>query len=105
MQLTYKCISGQPSNVTASLSRSLSQFERYYSQVKVGITSDPERRAKEHAQSGWHRMVVKYKTGSLRNANTVEKYFINGREELKNKWTGFSPLSGHGPYYTYIIMK
>lgn len=50
-------------------------------------------------------MVVKYKTSSLRNANTVEKYFINGREELKNKWTGFSPLSGHGPYYTYIIMK
>ncbi len=105
MQLTYKCISGQPSNVTASLSRSLSQFERYYSQVKIGITSNPERRANEHAQQGWQRMVVKYKTSSLRNANTVEKYFINGREELKNKWTGFSPLSGHGPYYTYIIMK
>ena len=97
MQLTYKCISGQPSNVTASLSRSLSQFERYYSQVK--------RRANEHAQQGWQRMVVKKKTSSLRNANTVEKYFINGREELKNKWTGFSPLSGHGPYYAYIIMK
>lgn len=105
MQLTYKCISGQPSNVTASLSRSLSQFERYYSQVKIGITSDPERRAKEHAQSGWQRMVVKYKTTSLRNANTVEKYFINGREELENKWTGVSPLSTHGPYYAYIIMK
>lgn len=105
MQLTYKCISGQPSNVTASIARSIAQYERYHSQVKVGITSDPERRAKEHAQSGWQRMVVKYKTSSLRNANIVEKHFINGREELKNKWTGFSPLSGHGPYYAYIIMK
>lgn len=105
MQLTYNYISGQPSNVAASLSRSLSQFEHYYSQVKIGITANPERRANEHAQKGWQRMVVKYKTSSLRNANTIEKYFINGRQELKNKWTGFSPLTGPGPYYAYIIMK
>ena len=82
MHLTYKCISGQPSNVTASLSRSLSQFERYYSQVKIGITSNPERRANEHAQQGWQRMVVKYKTSSLRNANTVEDLFNTVKSKM-----------------------
>lgn len=105
MKPSYQYLTGQPIAVVASIARSIAQYERYHSQVKVGITSNPERRANEHAQQGWQRMVVKYKTSSLRNANTVEKYFINGREELKNKWTGFSPLSGHGPYYTYIIMK
>lgn len=105
MDFSYRYLTGQPSTVTARLSCSIGQFERYYSQVKIGITSNPERRSREHARLGWQRMVVKYKTSSLRNANTVEKYFINGRQELKNKWTGFSPLSGPGPYYTYIIMK
>lgn len=105
MQLTYNYISGQPTNVVANLCRSISAFERHYHAVKIGITGRPTQRAHEHQCDGWVRMVVKYKTSSLRNANTVEKYFINGRQELKNKWTGFSPLSSHGPYYAYIIMK
>ena len=105
MQLTYKCISGQPSNVTASIARSIAQYERYHSQVKVGITSDPKRRAKEHAQSGWQRMVVKYKTSSRRNANLIEQHFIVTRPELKNKWAGNSQMTPSGPYYVYILLK
>ena len=105
MDLTFRYVTGQPANVAASICRSIGQYERYYSQVKSGITSNPERRAQEHAQRGWQRMVVKYKTTSLRNANIVEKHFVNGRPELQNKWTGVSPMAGPGPYYAYLIMK
>ena len=105
MQLTYNYISGQPTNVVANLCRSISAFERHYHAVKIGITGRPTQRAHEHQRDGWVRMVVKYKTSSLRNANTVEKYFINGREELKNKWTGFSHMTPSGPYYVYILLK
>lgn len=105
MQPTYRYISGQPAAVVASIARSIGQYERHYSQVKVGITSNPERRANEHAQSGWQRMVIKYKTSSRRNANLIEQHFIVTRPELKNKWAGNSQMTPSGPYYVYILLK
>lgn len=105
MELSYQYLTGQPTVVTASIARSIAQYERYHSQVKVGITSDPKRRAKEHAQSGWQRMVIKYKTSSRRNANLIEQHFIVTRPELKNKWAGNSQMTPSGPYYVYILLK
>ncbi|MBQ9473298.1 MAG: GIY-YIG nuclease family protein [Bacteroidales bacterium] len=105
MDLSYKVITGQPALVAASISRSIGQFERYYHQIKIGITANPSRRSKEHACDGWKRMLVKYKSSSVRNANVIEKYFIAHRKELTNEWNGYSKLPEPGPYYVYLLMK
>lgn len=105
MEISYNYISGQPADVIESLNRSISQYERRYKAVKIGITSNVKLRKQKHAQDGWTCMVMKYRTESVRNANIVEKYFIEHRPELVNEWTGFSPMTGHGPYYAYLLLK
>lgn len=73
MEVEYLFYEGQPSNVIASLRRSFGQYHRNYEHVKIGITSAPKRRFKEHLKREkkycWERMVVKYRTTSIRNAN------------------------------------
>lgn len=71
--------------------------------IKIGITSNPERRKTVHSRDGWKQMVVKYKTGSVRNANTIEKLFIEQRQELTNEWPGFSNMPSPGPYFVYLL--
>lgn len=105
MELTYNFITGQPAAVAQSIARSIGQYEHYYRHVKVGITGNPDRRADEHGRDGWQRMAVRYETASIDVANSVEKYFITNRPELKNKWTGFSHMTKTGPYYVYFVMK
>ena len=105
MALSYSYLTGQPSAVAQSIGRSIGQFERRYQSIKIGITSKPERRKAEHSKDGWSRMVVKYKTGSVRNANTIEKLFIEQRRELTNEWPGFSNMPSPGPYFVYLLMK
>lgn len=105
MELSYNYLTGQPKEVAAAIARSIAAFERNYKHVKIGITGRPTQRSAEHATDRWRRMVVKYKTSSVRNANAIEKYFIEQRPELKNKWTGYSYMTATGPYYVYILMK
>jgi hypothetical protein len=98
---------GCPNDVIGSINRAISQYLIYYKKVKVGITGrNPQERFNEHQNNGrWNRMVVKYKTSSENFANKVEKYFIETRPELKNKWLGYSGLSENGYNYLYVIMK
>lgn len=49
-------------------------------------------------------MVVKYVTSSIKNANLIEKYFIEAEPALKNKWTGWSHMSESDYYYVYILL-
>lgn len=105
MEQSASYLSGQPATVAAGIARSIAAFERNYKHVKIGITGRPAQRAAEHASDGWKRLVLKYRTSSARNANAIEKYFIDRRPELKNKWTGYSYMTETGPYYVYLIMK
>lgn len=105
MEQSASFLTGQPATVAASIARSIAAFERNYKHVKIGITGRPVQRAAEHTSAGWKRLVLKYKTSSARNANAIEKYFIEQRPELKNKWTGYSYMTETGPYYVYMIMK
>lgn len=53
----------------------------------------------------WERMVVVYVTKSPKNANYIEKWFINNRyDDLVNEWTGYSPMCNSDFYYVYILL-
>ena len=99
---------GWPKDVLASLKISNALYLRYYRNVKIGITNWPERRFYEHIKRDssikWQRMVVKYKTTSVDNANKIENYFIDNESCLKNRWNGFSRMSEIGPYYVYFLL-
>lgn len=99
--------SGFPSNVIPLLRISVSLFLRYYRRVKIGITGNPERRWRQHRNHNkgtWDRMVVKYVTTSVHNANLIEKFFIEAEPALKNRWTGWSNMSEAEYYYVYILL-
>jgi len=100
---------GWPKDVLTGLKISIALYLRTYRNVKIGITNWPERRFYEHVQRDctikWQRMVVKYKTTSVANANKIEKFFIENESRLKNRWNGFSKMSDDGPYYVYFLLS
>lgn len=104
----YEYYTGWPKEIYERLNRTIGQYQRHYKNVKVGITNDPKRRFYEHInrdpEMHWERMIVKYMTSSRKNANEVEKWFINNRLDLTNSWTGDSRMSESGPFYTYILL-
>ena len=104
----YYYETGQPKNIIESLNRSIGQYRRYYDYVKVGITSDPERRFSEHKRNctyHWERMVVVYATRSVKNANDVEDWFIANREDdLVNIYKGKSNMCDSEFYYAYFLL-
>lgn len=103
----YDCKSGWPNNIIKRLNISIGLYRRYYTYVKIGITCDPERRFEEHRKSRryrWERMVAVYYTTSVSNANVIEKWFIENRPDLVNKWTGYSNMNEDSCYYAYILL-
>ena len=109
MEVEYLYYEGQPTNVIPSLIRSVGQYHRYYEYVKIGITSSPERRFREHLDREkkycWERMVVKYCTKSVRNANMIEDFFIENDKRMCNIWTGKSHMTNEAEYYyAYILL-
>lgn len=100
--------SGWPKDVIPHLKVSIGIFKRYYKFVKIGITSNPDSRFSQHKKRdkifSWERMIVKYKTTSVANANAVEDYFISTDDSLVNIWTGYSHMTDNGPYHVYILL-
>lgn len=99
--------SGFPKDVIPLLKISVSLFLRNYRRVKIGITTNPDRRWYNHRtdpKESWDRMVVKYVTTSEANANRIEKYFIEDEPKLHNTWTGWSHMSEAEQYYVYILL-
>ena len=109
MEVEYLYYEGFPSAIIPLLIRSFGQYHRNYEYVKIGITSAPERRFREHLDREkkycWERMVVKYCTRSIKFANMIEDYFIENDERLRNKWTGMSHMTPDTEYYyVYILL-
>lgn len=106
--LEYYYETGWPDNIIETLNRSMGQYQRYYKYVKVGITSDPERRFGEHKRNrtyDWERMIVVYATKSVKHANIVEDWFIANREDLLvNKYKGKSNMCDSVYYYAYFLL-
>lgn len=108
MKLEYNYWTGSIHEVTETLIRSVGQYTRNYSKVKIGITNNPERRKGQH-ESGkpkWDKMVVKYKTSSVSFINQIEKVLIEHHwDYVKNKVGGGGGPNGDGPYYLYVLLK
>ena len=109
MEVIYKGWTGPLNIVREPLIRSIGQYTRHYSKVKVGITSDPERRSRDHQRSTqrWNTMVVKYKTSSVNFINQLEKIIIDHHwDYIENEiGGGGGPNAKHGPYYLYVLLK
>lgn len=104
-EVTYSMYTGWPKYVIRYLSISIGLYRLWYNKVKIGITSDPERRFSQHKKSeNWDRMVVKYETCSVKHANEIEKYFIGKLDWLANSWTGWSNMGAGNRFYVYILL-
>lgn len=106
-QLKYDYKIGWPKNIITRLNISAGLYRRNYKYVKIGITSYPERRFCEHKKScrfKWNKMVVVYRTTSIKNANEVEKWFIENRRDLVNEWGGYSNMCDSPYYYAYFLL-
>ena len=107
MELKYDCKVGWPKNIITRLNISAGLYRRNYKCVKIGITSDPEHRFAKHKKSrkyNWERMVLVYYTTSVKNANEVEKWFIENRSDFVNKWKGYSNMCDSPNYYAYFLL-
>ena len=99
---------GWPKDVLTGLKISISLYLRFYRHVKIGITGDLKTRCRAHRNNrhiSWQRMVVKYQTNSISNANIIEKFFIKNEPRLDNIWAGKSNMTENGPYYVYILLS
>ena len=108
MELHYDYWTGAFNTVLESLNRSLSQYIRHYSKVKIGITNNPVNRISGH-KSGyvkWDFMVVKYKTTSTHYINKMEKHLIkNNYNCVENEIGGGGGPKGDGDQYLYVLLK
>jgi len=107
MILDYNYITGKVEECYPHFNRSFAQYKRYYRYVKIGITGNPEQRARQHEikekKYCWERMIVKYSTSSEKHANWIEGKYQE-REDFANIWTGWSHMTKDGPYYVYILL-
>ena len=107
MELKYDFWTGKPNEVISSLNRSIGQYTRWYSDVKIGKTNDPEKRMRHHRRSGkgWDLMVVKYETKSILFVNQMETVLIaNHRQYIRNE-IGGGGGDGFGYQYIYVLLK
>ncbi|MCS7029837.1 MAG: hypothetical protein NZ519_13850, partial [Bacteroidia bacterium] len=71
-------VTGPPKLVYETLNRKIGAYKARYSILKIGITGrNPQQRFNEHLQSfRWKRMVVIYKTRSIKVANMIEEWLV-----------------------------
>lgn len=105
MELKYDYWTGQFEDIKGSLIRNISQYSINNNAIKIGITSNPERKIKEHLDSnlGWKKMVIKYQTSSVNYINVMEEILINYHWEYTNNERNMFNQSKF--YYLYILIK
>jgi hypothetical protein len=108
-EVEYNLITGHINEVIESLCRTVGQYKRNNTTVKIGITGrDPQIRFNEHLAEGrWQRMVVIYETNSENYANKIEEWLVDQHYEgLKNtRQGGGSSLSFKGKNYVYVLLR
>ena len=107
-------ITGTSSNCLPRLKNRISNLSNNCKYFYIGLTNRPKTRFQEHRNSDgilWDRMVVLYKTSSLRKEGDFEEslilYYKNGprASKLKNIKNGRQGALSAPPYYIYAIFK
>ena len=109
MELKHDYWRGNFNDVKISLIKSIAQYIRRYSTVKIGITSNPQARKNKHNASNieWKKMIIKYETSSVNYINQMEKILIDHHWDYiaNEKGGGGGPNAETGPYYLYVLLK
>ena len=108
MKVKYSYYTGRPNEL--DLHKKASQLTRndYYTGYKIGITNNPERRAKDYElhATRYNEMLVIYETQSRNFAKTVERQITEYLEGFcDNKIMGGGGNYGQPPYYVYIARE
>ena len=107
-------ITGSTANCLPRIKNRISNLSNHWKYFYIGLTNRPKARFQEHRNSDgilWDRMVVLYKTSSLRKEGDFEEelilYYKNGprASKLKNIKNGRQGALSAPPYYIYTIFK
>ena len=99
-----RMVTGPFKSVSTTLRRKLSQYILHHENLKIGITGDPDKRARDyHGQYG--RMDVLYETSSRDYVTIMESMMIDEyREYCDNSIRGGGgPVAGP-PYYLSLVI-
>jgi len=93
--------------MAAKLNRRISQYKRGGRDFKIGITSNPDRRAMEYdSREGgkYDEMVVLYRTRSPSVVRDLESRLVSKHQkDSDNEQGGGGGPLGNPPYYLYIV--
>jgi len=108
--LRDKIHSGHINFVLSTLHRAISQYLRYHSKFKVGITGRPKQRARRLAYDGWKEMVLVYSTMSESYGQYAEYMLVKNNllrkypsQCLNRAGGGVRVRVGHKRYFIYLL--
>lgn len=104
----YSYITGRPQDIISSVLRSVSANTRkdrvrYF---KIGITNGPERRFRQEYINNYDKMLVIYKSTSLKYVSELERELIKHNQDLADNIIGGGGGNyGDSPYFMYVVIK
>jgi regulatory protein YycH of two-component signal transduction system YycFG len=107
-RVVYSYWTGNPSSIVSSVLRSISAYTRVdrVSYFKIGITCNPENRFRQAYVSSYDRMIVVYKSDSIKNVRELECLLVEHNRELcDNIIAGGGGNYGEPPHYMYVVLK
>lgn len=106
MEVTYSLTTGWPSQVESTLRRRISGYTRGVEFFKIGITSNPDDRAKRYEyDEPYDEMIVIYSTKSRDHVTRLEAWLVAYYEDYCDNLVGGGGGGRRGspPYYLYIV--
>ena len=107
-----KMTEGHLNQLEERLRRALGQFIRRYGNIYVGVSIQPEERAKQHdkrglsEERGWSALIVIWRTTSRKNAKRAENMLISWAEEhaINVNRSGGGLAYGAPEYFVYVVV-
>jgi hypothetical protein len=111
VNVRYALQAGWPSQINLHQRVSAFTHAGRVTSFKIGITSNPDRRASVYKAHGtrYEEMVVLYQTSSKKNVREMEQilihYFRENERIDNNNAGGGGLIDDDGPYYLYITLQ
>ena len=103
MKITDRARTGWPGDIVPYLRRSISQFRRTSSSLKIGITGLPASRAR-HYRGQYSEMILLYRTRSNTYARDIEAILVDDYwEDCDNSIGGGGGSLSGPPYFLYVV--